>query len=90
MVLMLSIGFLFRLEVLQTAQIFGVLPVSEIFAKNVRDVKFRWIRFKILVAMLAILGASLETGLSVIRGLRVGIDMHVAGLAFCVLKNNIL
>lgn len=65
--------------VFQTAQIFGVLPVSEIVARNVRHVKFRWLRFKVLISMVVILGASLETILSVYRGLKVGIDMHVTG-----------
>lgn len=68
-----------HVTVIQTAQLFGVLPVSEIFATNVRDVKFRWLRFKVLMAIVVILGASLETGLSLFRGMKEGFDMHVTG-----------
>lgn len=65
--------------VIQTAQLFGILPVSEIFATNMRSVKFRWIRLKVLMAILAILGASLETVLSMLRAFKEGFDMHVTG-----------
>lgn len=68
-----------RIAVLQTAQIFGVLPVGGVLAANVRDVKFRWMRPNVLLAAFVLMGASVETGLSIYRGLKVGMDMDVAG-----------
>lgn len=78
------------LPVIFIAQLFGVLPVGGILSSNVRNVKFRWLRVRVLLSGIVIVGASLELCLSIANFSGVDVSLNVGMIAFLIYAGSIL
>ena len=65
--------FVYLLEVILLAQVFGLFPICGVFAKNVKNVTFKWTNFRSIYAVLWIICGIFISYFELLRLYRAGV-----------------